>query len=126
MAIRKRKGTTKSGEPKEAWAVDSVDQHGARHVQTFSTRRAAAAWATQAEHEVAEGMHSPLTGSATVAEAFQTWIENSEGLEYGTIRQRRQHLKHHVVPFIGTVTLAELTLPRVDHFVTQLRAAGHS
>jgi integrase len=128
MSIRKRKWTTKSGEAREAWIVDYVDQHGDRHTQTFSTRRAAAAWATQAEHEVAAGTHSPLTGSATVAEAFQMWIENcvDEGLEHGTIRQRRQHLKHHVAPFVGTVTLAELTLPRVNHFVTQLRAAGRS
>jgi integrase len=128
MSIRKRKWTTKSGEAREAWIVDYVDQHGDRHTQTFSTRRAAAAWATQAEHEVAAGTHSPLTGSATVAEAFLMWIENclDEGLEHGTIRQRRQHLKHHVAPFIGAVTLAELTLPRVNHFVTQLRAAGRS
>jgi integrase len=128
MSIRKRKWTTKSGEAREAWIVDYVDQHGDRHTQTFSTRRAAAAWATQAEHEVAAGTHSPLTGSATVAEAFQMWIENcvNEGLEHGTIRQRRQHLKHHVAPFVGAVTLAELTLPRVNHFVTQLRAAGRS
>jgi integrase len=128
MSIRKCKWTTKSGEAREAWIVDYVDQHGDRHTQTFSTRRAAAAWATQAEHEVAAGTHSPLTGSATVAEAFLMWIENcvDEGLEHGTIRQRRQHLKHHVAPFIGAVTLAELTLPRVNHFVTQLRAAGRS
>jgi integrase len=128
MSIRKRRWAIKSGETKEAWIVDYVDQHGRRHVQTFSTRRAAATWATQAEHEVAAGTHSPLAGSATVAEVFQLWIENGvdEGLEYGTIRQRRQHLKHHVAPFVGAVTLAELTLPRVNHFVTQLRAAGRS
>jgi integrase len=128
MSIRKRKWTTKSGEAREAWVADYVDQHGDRHLQTFTTRRVAEAWTTQAKHEVAAGTHSPLTGSATVAEAFQTWIENcvDEGLEHGTIRQRRQHLKLHVAPFIGTVTLAELTLPRVNHFVTQLRAAGRS
>jgi integrase len=128
MSIRKRKWTTKSGEARESWIVDYVDQHGDRHTQAFSTRRAAAAWATQAEHEVAAGTHSPPTGSTTIAEAFQLWIANcvDEGLEYGTIRQRRQHLKHHVAPFVGTVTLAELTLPRVNHFVTQLRAAGRS
>ena len=91
MSIRKRKWTTGSGEAREAWVVDYVDQHGDRHVQTFPTRRAAAAWATQAEHEVAAGTHSPLTGSVTVKEAFQMWIENcvDEGLEYGTIRQLR-------------------------------------
>jgi integrase len=88
MSIRKRKWTTKGGEGREAWVVDYVDQHGDRHVQTFSTRRAAAAWATQAEHEVAAGTHSPLTGSATVAEAFQIWVENGvdEGLEHGSCR----------------------------------------
>jgi integrase len=128
MSIRKRKWVTKGGAAREAWVVDYVDQHGDRHMKAFSLHRAATAWDTQAKHEVAAGTHSPPTGSTTVAEAFQLWIENcvNEGLEYGTIRQRRQHLKHHVAPFVGAVTLAELTLPRVNRFVTQLRAAGRS
>jgi integrase len=59
---------------------------------------------------------------------MQRWIEHSEaeGLEFGTIRQRRQHLRLHVGPFIGREKLSDLTVPRIHQFDAQLRAAGRS
>jgi integrase len=47
-------------------------------------------------------------------------------LEFGTIRQRKQHLKHHVIPFIGSVKLSELSTPFVYEFDAKLRQAGRS
>ena len=56
------------------------------------------------------------------------WIKHSkdEGLERGTIEQRAQHLRLHIVPFIGHEKLATLTTPRVNAFLDQLRDAGRS
>jgi integrase len=127
MSIRQRRWRTRAGE-RQAWVVDYVDQHGDRHLATFATRRAAEAWQVQAKHEVAAGTHSAVSDSPTVAEAFALWIDHGveEELEYGTLRQRRQHLKLHIKPFIGAVKLAELTLPRVNRFIIQLRDAGRS
>ena len=81
-----------------------------------------------ARHEVKQGVHTLASVSITVAEAFERWIADCEanGLEYGTLLQRRQHLNLHVTPFIGREKLSTLTAPRVHHFDAELRTAGRS
>jgi integrase len=63
-----------------------------------------------------------------VSEAVERWIADCEanGLERGTLVQRRQHLNLHIAPFIGSVKLSSLTTPRVHQFVTELRQADRS
>ena len=39
MSVRKRRWITRSGEEREAWVVDYVDQHGERHIETFARRK---------------------------------------------------------------------------------------
>jgi hypothetical protein len=39
MSVRKRVWKGPSGEPKEAWVVDYVDQDGERHLKTFAKKR---------------------------------------------------------------------------------------
>jgi integrase len=127
MSIRKR--TWKSrGTERTAWVVDYVDQHGRRRLKTFATKKEADAWAITARHEVKQGVHTPASVSITVAEAFARWIVDCEanGLEYGTLLQRRQHLNLHVAPFIGREKLSTLTMPRVHQFDRELREAGRS
>jgi integrase len=126
-SIRKRIWKT-GGAEKSAWIVDYVDQAGKRRLKTFSTKKQADAWTVQARHEVAQGTHTPASMSVTIAEAFDRWIAHceAEGLEYGTIVQRRQHLNLHVAPFIGPEKLSSLTTPRVHQFDAELRTAGRS
>jgi hypothetical protein len=47
-------------------------------------------------------------------------------LEFGTIRQRRLHLKIQVAPYIGRLRLCDLTTPLVYDFDSRLRQGGHS
>jgi integrase len=56
------------------------------------------------------------------------WLAEGEAnhLEFGTIRQRRQHLNLHVAPYIGRVRLADLTTPLVYDFDSNLRTDGRS
>jgi integrase len=126
-SIRKRSWTSR-GVRKERWVVDYVDQAGARHIKTFSSKKAADNWLVIARHEVREGTHSPESSSLTVAEATERWIVHceAEGLEHGTIVQRRQHLNLHIAPFLGGELLASLTTPRVHQFIADLRDAGRS
>jgi integrase len=79
-------------------------------------------------HEVRQGIHTPASSSITVADAFQRWIDHCEAerLEFGTMRQRRQHLRLHIAPFIGREKLSSLTAPRVHQFDADLRASGRS
>src|SRR5262245_16631272 len=101
-SIRKRTWRV-GGAERTAWIVDYRDQGGVRRLKTFGSKREAERWRTEALHEVAQGVHTPASTSITVGEAFARWIENceKEGLEFGTIRQRRQHLRLHVEPFLG-------------------------
>ena len=125
--IRKRVWKSR-GVEHSAWVVDYTDQAGKRRLKTFSTKKEADAWAVHARHEVAQGTHTPARISVTVAEAMERWLANCEadGLEFGTIRQRRQHMRLHIVPFIGGTKLPSLTTPRVYQFDAELRGAGRS
>src|SRR5262245_27776514 len=101
-SIRKRSWTSR-GIQKEKWIADYVDQTGARRLKTFPSKKAADAWLVTARHEVRSGTHTPASKSLTVAEATERWIAHcrAEGLEHGTIVQRRQHLELHIAPFLG-------------------------
>ncbi|HUS95288.1 MAG TPA: tyrosine-type recombinase/integrase [Hyphomicrobiaceae bacterium] len=128
MAIRKRVWWNASGE-QTAWVVDYKDQHGKRRLKTFKRKKEADAWwSGQAGYEVAQGIHTAASASPTVAEAADLWLDNSlaEGLERSTIDQRRRHIDLHINPLIGSVKLADLSAPRVNAFVDQLRDAGRS
>jgi integrase len=128
MSVRRRIWTTKTGERREAWVVAYTDQSGSRHIATFERKRDAGTYHTQVRTEVRAGVHTAPSTSTTVAEAFRLWIEHgqAEGLEFGTIRQRRQHLRLHITPFIGHVKLSDLTVPQINEFLDQLREAGRS
>ena len=123
-SIRKRK----FGTDKEAWIVDYRDQHGNRHLKTFPNKKAAEAWKVTALHEVQQGIHTPASTSKTIEEAWRLWLADCEAnnLEFGTVRQRRQHLQHHVLPFIGRQRLSSLTMPLVYEFESKLRNNGRS
>jgi len=126
MSIRKR--TWKSnGTEQTAWVVDYVDQHGKRRLKTFTLKKDAEAWATNARHEVSQGLHAP-NAKVTIEETIVLWIKHcvDEGLERSTIEQRKQHLRIHIAPFIGREKLATLTTPRLNVFLDQLRDAGRS
>jgi integrase len=126
MSIRKRTWTA-AGETKSAWVVVYRDQHDKRRLKTFNLKKDAEAWATTALHEVAQGTHA-RDSKTTVADIVDTWISHGvdEGLERGTIEPRKRHLKLHIAPFIGRVKLADLTTPRVNAFMDQLRDGGRS
>jgi hypothetical protein len=127
-SIRKREWTTRTGERKEAWVVDYVDQHGKRRLKTFSTKKDAEAWKINALHEIQLGIHTAASMSKTVEESWRLWLADCEAnhLEFGTIRQRRQHLELHVLPFIGRLRLADLTTPLLYEFDSKLRDDGRS
>jgi integrase len=127
MSIRKRTWTSR-GVERSAWIVDYFDQSGKRHIKTFATRKEADAWSVTARSEVKQGIHTAASASVTVAECGDRWLEHcrAEDLEFGTIRQRRQHLNLHILPLMGREKLSELSMPRIYQFDADLRGAGRS
>jgi integrase len=126
MSIRKRVWESK-GEKKTAWVVDYVDQLGKRRLKTFKLKEQAKAWSTTALHEVDQGTHA-ADSKTTIEVVYRSWLGHcrDEGLERSTLNQREQHLRLHIAPLIGRSKLAELTTPRVNRFLDQLRDAGRS
>jgi integrase len=128
MSVRKRAWKSPSGELKEAWVVDYVDQHGDRHLKTFIKKRDADAHHAIVGTAVRAGVHTADSKSVTIARAAELWLESCEaaGLERATIVDYRQHADLHITPFLGALRLSQLTVPLVRGFEDRLRQAGRS
>jgi integrase len=125
MSVRKRKWTTRTGEAKEAWIVDYVDQKGDRHIETFARKKEADEYQASVRVDVKAGVHT--TSKMTVAEAGAAWIVDAQDrLEPATVESYQQHLDQHIVPYIGAVKLSQLTVPAVREFMSRLRADNRS
>jgi integrase len=122
MSIRKREWTTTKGEIKEAWIVDYFDQNRQRHIKTFERKKDADAHLAAVKHEVAEGIHTAISKSITVAKAADDWIAyvEGEGRERSTIEHYKQQVKYHIAPRLGHEKLAKLTSPRINAFRDEL------
>ena len=128
MSVRKRKWITSKGEGKEAWVVDYTDMQGDRHVETFAKKKDADARHAEVRVDVRSGVHVAPSKSITVTEAGKIWISAAEAaeLERSTVKQYREHVDQHIVPFIGRVKLSELSAQAVRKFEDRLRAEGRS
>jgi integrase len=120
MSVRKRAWTTSKGEPKKAWIVDYV-VNGNRRQKTFAKKKEADAWYTTTKVEIRNGVHTPDSASITVEEAGGRWIAAAEKqLERATVDSYRQHLKFHILPYLGSVKLSQLSAPMVREFEDKL------
>ncbi|TWA75649.1 integrase-like protein, partial [Azospirillum brasilense] len=115
-----RKRTLPSG--KVVWQCDYKDQHGKRRSRQFPTKREATDFETKARAEVAQGVHVADSIAETVERAAALWIEAGEvdELEASTLKQRREHVRLHIVPLIGYVKLSQLNTPRIEAFKDEL------
>jgi integrase len=122
MSVRKRTWTTAKGESKEVWIVDYAVNH-VRHQKTFHRKKEADAWATTMKVEVRNGVHVPDSKSITVKEAGERWIKaaQQDGLEPATVVGYRQHLELHILPYLGSVKLSQLSVSHVQELETRLR-----
>lgn len=122
--VRKRQWVTSSGEQREAWIVDFSDGAG-RHIKTFERKKDADAYLAKVRVDLTAGVHT--SSKATVRDAGALWIADaSQRLERATVESYRQHLEQHIVPLIGDVKLADLTVPKVRAFADKLRDYGRS
>jgi integrase len=118
MSVRKRKWVTRLGEAKEAWVVDYTDQQGDRHIKTFERKKEADDYRATVKVDVRAGTHVAPSKSVTVAVAAESWIKRAEaeGRERATIENYREHVRLHILPRIGKLKLASLTLPKIETF----------
>lgn len=120
MSVRKRKWITRKGEEKEAWIVQYLDQDGVDRIKTFARKKDADAHHATVKVDVGKGVHT--SSKATVAEAGKKWLMDAEDrLEPATVESYRQHFDDHIVPFIGSFKLSQLTVPIAREFMDRLR-----
>jgi integrase len=126
MSVRKRAWVTRHSEAREAWIVDYTDQQGGRHIHTFARKKDADEYHDRVRVNVRAGVHT--SSKATVAGAGKHWIDSckAHGLEASTVESYQQHLNDHILPYLGTVKLSQLTVPVVRTFMDRLRADGRS
>jgi integrase len=122
--VRKRIRVAANGEEKIAWVADYHDQHKTRHLKTFTTRKAAAAWLVETQGEVSRGTHTPERASINVWEAAQLWLERGkvEALERGTMRGYEAIVRLHIGPTLGPTKLAQLATPNLEAWRDRLLA----
>lgn len=128
MSIRKREWVTPAGERKTAWLVDYRDQAGKRRAKQFARKKDAEAYRSRAGWEVSQGTHTADRASITVSKAGDNWLARGrrEGLERSTLDMYDQHLRLHIVPFIGARKLGQITRPMIEEFRDQLLDQGRS
>lgn len=126
--VRKRAWTLPSGEKKTAWIVDYADLTGKRRYKQFKQKKAADAFLTKAQAEVQSGIHVADSQSITVAAAAENWLRRArrDDLEPSTIDSYDQHVRLHIVPFLGSRKLSTLTKPDIERFRDQLLDSGRS
>jgi integrase len=128
MAVRRRMWRTKGGERREAWIVDYLDAQGHRHIETYGRRADAQSRYAKVQVDIGQGIHTPINQSPTVAEAAELWLQSCthRQIERTTMETYRQQVALHLLPFIGSTRLAQLTTPMVRSFVDELHQAERS
>jgi integrase len=127
MSIRKRQWVTNKGK-QTAWIVDYSDQAGKRRHKTFQRKRDAEEFAATTRVQIGHGTHVADSASVTVKEAGNLWLASARAanLEQSTIEQYEQHLRLHIIPFIGRERLSRLTTPLARAFQDRLHEEGRS
>src|SRR5262249_59495037 len=100
MSIRVRRWRSPTGEMKSAWVVDYFDQQRKRHIKTFARKRDAESYHAQVAVDVRAGIHSADSGSISVAQAGELWLQNrtAAGLETTTLVTYPGYLLKHITP----------------------------
>jgi integrase len=121
-----RKRTLPSGLTR--WVADLTDAKGKRAERLFETKREATAYLDDAKTRIRAGTFVNDRDSITVAKAAGLFLDGRgrDGLEESTLRQYRQHVRHHIEPLIGPLKLSQLTGPRVHGFFDELLDLGRS
>ncbi|MGJ4932190.1 tyrosine-type recombinase/integrase [Bradyrhizobium sp. HKCCYLS2038] len=127
MSIRKRTWKTEAGEERSAYVVQystaERDDRGKRrrHIKTFDRKKEAEDFQAQVRMDVKKGVHTPTSRSITVEDAGDLWIDGCGDLERSTVDQYRQHLKFHIVPYLGPLKVSALTVATVRDWQDKLR-----
>ncbi|TSC23284.1 site-specific integrase [Corallococcus sp. Z5C101001] len=132
MSVRLRQWKNKAGKVEEAWQVDFVFQHSdgrRQRVVKFSpvqTRRGAEQYERELRNALLNGTFGKEKKSeeqahtlAKFAERFLTYSENNN--KHSSVDSKRQILRDHLLPFFGTMALANISPAEIEDFKALMR-----
>jgi integrase len=94
---------------------------------TFPDKTSAEVWLTRKEAEILNGdWLDPDAGRVLFAQYGAEWIGERPGLRPKTVKLYRYLLRRHLVPGLGTRTVAEISAPQVRRWRKALLDAGVS
>jgi integrase len=98
---------------------------GRSYKRTFRTRKEAERFhAQQLADRSRGGWVDPRAGQLTLAEYAERWLDQRPRLRRRTAELYEGHLRHHILPALGTVRLAELTTARIRSWHGKLLKGG--
>jgi integrase len=123
---RHRKSCTRSGSCRCPWHyIAEVQVAGLRRQETKGPFRSAAEANRERRKALADMERNPLSRRGVlVGDALDTWLARkvkSGALRPSTARAYRQHLDAYLLPILGRVKLAELTVRHLDHLQDELQ-----
>ena len=102
MSVRKESGKARAAEPKEAWVVDYVDQHGDRHLKTFAKKRDADAHHAIVGVAVRAGRIPPTARASPSPEAADYGSRAAKPPGWNGPRGRLPAAcRLHIIPILG-------------------------
>lgn len=126
-SVAKRKWTHK-GVTREAWVVRYFDDRGARRSKQFEQKKQADNFRRQVEREMADGTHTPRGEAATIRQVCEEFLEDAEARErdgrigINRLTSLRHVVRARVIPHLGAIPFADLTVRRVDQFYRELQS----
>ena len=123
--IRKRRWISPSGEPREAWQIDFVDQAGKRRHKQFRLKKHADAYLDEARGQVRAGTYTPESTSKTIRQAADLWLDRAEAekLERSTVDQYKRSVAIILTVIDPDTKLARLTTARCEQLRDDLLKA---
>ena len=127
MATVSKRTWTYNGVERQAWVVRYVDDKGVRRSKQFDQKKSADAYKRKAERETEDGLHVAPADAATVRAVCVEYLDQAEArfsdgrIGINRLISLRHTVRSRVIPFLGSIRLADLTSERIEAWYGQLQ-----
>jgi integrase len=126
MKMETRGTVGKSNDPKRKksrWYFAYRDEKKIQRRKWHRTEREAKATQHRISDELGKGIHTPTSGSITVAAACELWLDDCttvKRLGPATVRGYKDHVDRYIVPMLGHYKLPELKMADVKEVINKI------
>lgn len=122
--IRGRKEGSISKRPNGHWRAQISEEDGHRISRDFKTKPEAQEWLRDMQNQLNKG-YDYQGGKGSLGDYLTEWLDTSRlSLRDMTICHYEQVIRIHILPRIGSIHLADLSLIKIERFYSELIQAG--